>query len=524
MDKYIITHKKEKYVFVLITTVLVSMIAHGYRYLNPVYSHDSLLNVFQNDELWQISLGRFFEPMAMAIRGALCPPWLIACIAMFLYSLAIYIVVDMLDIDNKILIIATVAILICCDCITITNAAYLHCVDVFAAALFFACYGIRLMNKQKCGAFLLGSLSIAICLGLYQAYVDVAIVFALLLILKKLMNGKATIKEILAYGVYNGAFLLLGAVEYVLMWKLTQVFYGVGTTDSYNGLATVGNYEGYSIRKILIGVYTAFFDYFRSINMFSANSVLGMPIEAVWLSLVRLFALITGIIILAGVFRINQVKKNPIWNCCLQIVVLLLFPLAANFVYLISKGMEHVLMIFSFQFFYVFAVMVVCEWMKLDEEKKIFRMAGKKIIPIAMVMAISIPVWCNIVYSNQIYLKEDLQQGATLSLMTRIVNDIEKTEGYKAGLTPVYIWGAIQDQQSYITMPGFEGLVGLGVYDSPITYHDTQVAFLNYFMSYRVKVVSNADIFNQGVEEFPVYPADGSIQYVNGVLVVKLSD
>ncbi len=108
--------------------------------------------------------------------------------------------------------------------------------------------------------------------------------------------------------------------------------------------------------------------------------------------------------------------------------------------------------------------------------------------------------------------------------MTRIVYDMEQIEEYEPGVTPVFFWGYVQDQQSYITMPGFEEISILGVSDSPITYHGLEKYFFNYFMSYDVNVVNTADILDCGVEDFPVYPEKGSIQMVNGVLVVKLSN
>ena len=523
ISKFEMKEKKGTFQFVLISTVLISMLAHGYRYLNTIYSHDSLYNLLQNDDTWQISLGRFLEPMAMAIRGDLCPTWLISCIAMFMYALSIYLIVDLIEIKNKVLIILTEAILICSICITMTNAAFLHCVDVFAFALFFAVAGIWLANKQRIWSFLAGMLSIAFCLGLYQAYVDVAIVLVLLLVMRKLMN-QPSFKETVLYVFNHCGCLFMGAITYVGLWKLVQAICKVGTADSYNGLSSVGNYEGYSIVAIIVDAYKVFLNYFRNMTMFSTNAIFGISMSSFWMSMIEVFTVLAGIVILYGLVYLNLKRKTVWWSRCLQFFVAALFPLAANFVFVMSKGMEHALMIFSFHFFYVFAIMMVSDIQKEKEEKQVSYQINTKIVPAVTMLAILIPVWCNVVFSNQMYLKEELQQSATLSLMTRIVYDIEQVEEYEPGVTPVFFWGYVQDQQSYITMPGFEEISILGVSDSPITYHGLEKYFFNYFMSYDVNVVNTADILDCGVEDFPVYPEKGSIQMVNGVLVVKLSN
>ena len=239
---------------------------------------------------------------------------------------------------------------------------------------------------------------------------------------------------------------------------------------------------------------------------------------------IEFFTIIAGIVIVYGILYINFKRKTPLWNRLFQAVLFLLFPLAANMVFVISKGVEHILMIYSFNMFYLFAIVVTNIILKENNDKKLIEVLNKRVIPVCISIAVLVPAWCNIVFSNQLYLKEDLQQMATLSLMTRIVDDIEKTDGYEPGLTPVFFWGFLPDQQSYMTMPGFEDLQTSFVGDSPITYHGTEKAFFNYFMNYNVNVVNSADILNCGVEDFPVYPAEGSIQFVNGVLVVKISE
>ena len=135
--------------------------------------------------------------------------------------------------------------------------------------------------------------------------------------------------------------------------------------------------------------------------------------------MINFFVLFTIVI---SVIYINVKRKTNWWQRILQGIILLLFPLGINAVCILSKGMEHSLMVFAFIFIYIFSVKLV-EDIECNSRKK---SAGI----IAIVVALGMVSWVNAVYANQIYMKKHLQETAAISLMTRIVNDIEGTEGY----------------------------------------------------------------------------------------------
>ncbi|MBO6008304.1 MAG: hypothetical protein J6P78_07070, partial [Lachnospiraceae bacterium] len=62
---------------ILLYSVIFWMAAHGYRFMNNLYTGDTLGNIFQDDILWQRSLGRFMQPATMIFRGCIASPWLL---------------------------------------------------------------------------------------------------------------------------------------------------------------------------------------------------------------------------------------------------------------------------------------------------------------------------------------------------------------------------------------------------------------------------------------------------------------
>ena len=54
---------------VLLFTATFSLLAHGYRFLSLSFSGDAMLLSQVSEEAYQISLGRFLQPVYWQIRG-----------------------------------------------------------------------------------------------------------------------------------------------------------------------------------------------------------------------------------------------------------------------------------------------------------------------------------------------------------------------------------------------------------------------------------------------------------------------
>ena len=55
-------------------TLFFMLILHGYRYVSLGFSHDSLAFAWPDDLAWQLSLGRFVQPVYWAFRGSVGAP------------------------------------------------------------------------------------------------------------------------------------------------------------------------------------------------------------------------------------------------------------------------------------------------------------------------------------------------------------------------------------------------------------------------------------------------------------------
>ena len=53
--------------FCLLWTFVFGLLAHGFAYFNANFSHDALYQLTADDDLWQVSLGRFLQPVWLSL-------------------------------------------------------------------------------------------------------------------------------------------------------------------------------------------------------------------------------------------------------------------------------------------------------------------------------------------------------------------------------------------------------------------------------------------------------------------------
>lgn len=515
-----INSKKKLLLVTTIFTLIFYVLAHGYRFFNPIYSGDSLLMIHQNDSAWQIALGRFVQPFLVFLRGGIVSPFLISVLSVFWVSLSAYFLVDFLEIKKLISIIFVIAVMTCNTTLLATNATFLHSMDFYTFALFLSVVGVWLLKQEKCFFTVLGILSLCISMGIYQAYICVAIGLVMLHFLFKMWECptlKATCISLLKYILSFAA----AAIIYYAVWKLFQKVFDIWTANSYNGLSSIGDYSGTSFGSVIATTYEKVINYFIHPETFTTIPFRGVSLSIFWVYIIRFC---NGAVVLLLIFTFlkkNLKSKTALWHRIAQIFILLVFPLGINFVCIISKGMVHTLMIYAFCLVYVLAIKAAESCIPDAAEALTIRRSS---IPwIAVLASILIVSWSNIVYSNQVYLKKDLQNEAIHSLMTRIVYEIESADGYVAGITPVAISGTFEKTPVLSHTDAFKDILPYGMGNTSLTYQGTDYAYLTHILNVNMNLTRISDE-NETVRQMPLYPTEGSVAYVDGILVVKISD
>ena len=520
--------QKKKILYISVSTIIIWMITHGYRFMNNLYTCDSLLEVFQDDIAFQRSLGRFMHPLVMVLRGCITSPWLICVISIAFMIASVYFTADILKIENPILILILEGILICNNTMVSSVAGFLPWVDVYVCSLALAVLGVWLFQKEKWVYLILGCVSFICCMGFYQAYIDVAIALFVFISIVELAENKET-KKVLINILKRLGGLAVSGVAYFIIHKIVCKVHHINETASYHGLSEVGNYSDTSLLSVVLDTYQKFIKFFWRQETFSSTILMGIKVSTAWEILLKGCLIASVIIIIVGLILLNKKNRIPFVHIILQIIAIAIMPMALNFVCFLSKGVEHELMIYSFFFVYVFAVAIIGKAIgrkaiegKAPEKNSI---AGKNINKYVYLLTLHLIffIWNGIVYANQVYFRIDMQDQAALSIATRIIDDIEDYEGYEPGVTPVKFVGALDQSDYMLPVIYLRDITVNGNRNTPFTYDISLPYYLQLYMDVKINA-SYEEIPEDFINGMPNYPNKDSMKYYNGTLVVKVAD
>ena len=134
-----------------------------------------------------------------------------------------------------------------------------------------------------------------------------------------------------------------------------------------------------------------------------------------------------------------------------------------------------------------------------------------------------------VVFANQVYLKKALEFHSTLSIMTRVVDRLEETDGFVPGETQVAVFGNLDQSPLSVSHEGFEKLERFEAASNHVSIrNDSQsTAYIWQIMGYPLNLVSNFEKKQIKKEldwsSIPVFPADGSVLWWKDTLIVRLS-
>lgn len=505
---------------IVFSTLFFWLVANLFMATNVSFSHDGLiLYIDDSKAAYVVARGRFSQPLYWFFRGALNVPWLCSTLSLIWLILSILLIQSFLRLRSSLSLFLLCGILTVNVTNTLINATYTPWIDLYSFALFLALLGYWVCEKYRIKGAIVGSLLFCFSLGLYQAYLAVLLPLFLIVVIKALLEQTQTVKQIIFRTLRFALFIILSLVLYLTFVQLSMAWYGIEAANSYNGISNLGDYSNTSIITLVGKAWLYPFQFLWS-GIGAIHPSLMLTIKA--LLFVFAFALL--------IFLIKR-QRLTLPEVLTVFICLFLMPLATNAVYVISKGMIHELMVYGLQFFYVLAIAIVDTWYAKSNCQNCNLTQG---IRLAFAALVSVVIFNNIVFANQVYLEKKLEYDTTLSVVTRVVDRIEQVDGYEPGKTPIAFIGKFSDSPLFAQRDGFEHLKGVGLASSSsITYTNGSVdggTIYLYFTSvlgYPLNMVSmnEARSISQSnqVKEMPIFPQNGSVQLIDGMVVVKIA-
>ncbi|MBO7355735.1 MAG: glucosyltransferase domain-containing protein [Lachnospiraceae bacterium] len=536
LDKKI--SKGDKTAFV--SAFLIGLLVHMPAMLMDVPNHDGLASMHFSQNM--ITSGRWFLAAVCAASSFYTVPWIIGLIALFELGITSVLLRRIFDTESPVTITLISGLLVSFPSLASTFA-YVFTLDGYMAGLLLAVLAVYAVKK---GHFILGGISLAFSMGVYQAYLPFAMLLCICLVWDMMIRGeKGCIRKCLNC-LYMG---ITGAVLYYVILMILLKIEG-RVLDTYQGIDSLGD-SGISHRLSAIPSMYADFVKFT----FSKGFLAGKACAAAGLvlALVTLFS--------AAVLICKKKLYRKVWFYWVGLLTVILVPLSANIVLMITPNVNyHLIMRYQWVLFWIVAV-VICDRCVINKNGKDtgddHDVSGDEKVeavsenaPVsentpaggnasvsrkesiiswvcavsAAVIFISYAVTDNIGYTN---LQRKYEK--TYAYALRLLDRIEQTDGYYQGV-PIAIMGVIGDDEfppSEITAPVTEEMIGLNG-DYLIYTSGNYEAFIKYYMGATLNFVSEEEeariYYSDEYIEMESFPGDTSVRMIDGVICVKTED
>ena len=203
-------------------------------------------------------------------------------------------------------------------------------------------------------------------------------------------------------------------------------------------------------------------------------------------------------------------------------------PAALNLICVICVGQTKVNMLM--QYSYVFAYVFVLKLFEMTamEVQPLRHEAVKHATVLTSLALCAVLVWTNFCVTNEAYLALELSLQVSQAIGIRVLARLEALEGYVPGETPVLFSSSKSGvERTGVDFPKLTGMAGIVNLD--LLYNWPAPVFLERFCGAGDLLGLDRDseqysaIINSGVfDSMPAFPAKDSIQWHNGVVIVKL--
>lgn len=500
-DRWAAVEKSVKWAF--FACLISGLLIHLFAFTNIIPNSDGISRV--NDPQQMTIVGRWFLHYATWFNAYTQMPMLIGVLSLLFLGLAAALTAKLLAVKSP-LFAALIGILMAAIPPLAYTYLYMFTASAYCFAIFLATLSVYLTERYRFG-FLWSSILLALSVGIYQTYVTVAISLCLLVLIRFAIQNPDEPKKLLLAGLKKIVFLALGMGIYYLVLQLFLRAKDLTLLSYLNMNDTFAHYPLAKLPSILKSTYVQvikqfFFPHgFVNIAIIAADALLALlALLCLLLSLIRKKAKLATVLMLVG--------------------LLILLPLGINFTQVLNPSSEPTpIMQYSFVYPLALALALLSDF------------DTKRLGTVCKVLGIAAALLLTLKYAqvdNLCYTASMQAHRATESFATRLVSRIEQTEGYEAGMEVAIIGGYPDD---YYTSPiaSFETVRHYSCMPTTVTPLTKQIYYyFNNWLNVPIAEPEEATLIavseSAEFKAMPRYPSDGSVQRIDGRIVVKLAD
>lgn len=474
--------------------VIFGLAAHASAMTNKFINQDELEYLFSKGAT--IDSGRWFLHLTRAVFPDASMPWINGVIALVLLSAACCVIICTFDIKSRVLqaLLSAVIVTFPAEALTLT---YMFTAAPYALSFLLFALSVYELTRGGWGRMALSAILFCLACGIYQAYLSLAASLFVVYIIKKLITREWTAKEGVAFGVKALGVMLVGLAVYFAVNKLVLA----ATATEYNDYAADLLDQSITPATILRLIKTAYLSFFY---FFRHNYLQYIPTRTAQLANLVLFAAVFVCLIKCFI-KDRDLARKLLWAA-----LLLILPLAVNCILIFS--FIHAVMLYGFVGVYVLAAAV------LDGDHA---RTGRLCLHDVGALCLAVIVMCNLVYSNNVFLKQKLVYEETYGFYSTLISRIKQLPDYSDD-DKIALLGDGSEQVHKASEIDTKGLIAVG--DEMVSAYSRD-KLLKYYMGLDCDVIDEIELTQQQLAKaasMPRYPADGGIMRDDGVIIVRL--
>ena len=493
-----------------VSAVILGLAAHLYAFTNKLPNLDDTLNLFGTT--YGRGSGRWFLPIVMTWDGDYSMPWLIGMLSIFCIAVAASLTVQILRIRRPVACIIAAGILAAFPS-TAETFSYTFSADSYFLSLALAAFGAyAAVSFRRRTNFIMGTLAITLSMGIYQSYFSVAAVLMVGALIFEVLEGNRKISALFLRGITMVGILSASMLLYFLM---VRVSLPTGDLTPYMGISEMGHISIHEIPiRILMSYGKYYMTFWENDSMFHFG----------FLRYAFVLTAVCSVALLVWIIRKKRLASSYI---ALSVALMVIYPLAGDLIYVMAPHSPvYIRMIYGLCYI-LLAPLALVEF--ADRELGIGKAPLQSVASWVILLTMALTAYSYVIHCNKAYFKVDLSHQQCASYSIRLLERIEACEGYTDEIDVILIGSTGQDLIN--TTPKLGEIKLDGIYDFPqLRRSYTYDLYLRYYMGFPNPIQlgsSTAAIAlekTKEVSDMPVYPAAGSIQVVDGSLVVKLND
>lgn len=498
-----------------ISAMLTGILVHFVKLSNQLFNHDSLILYGTNMD-WLLSQGKWFVTPLMSYQGPVVMYYVGGIVGIAAIACISGLICSIFAVQSKRYSCLIGAIFAAFPSVA-TTMLYNGC-DYFMLTALLAVISAYLMIKRDMLSNLLGIVLLALSVAAYQAYIGFTVAILVLYSASCLLHPQNKCRAVVQTGFrFIGEIIVsLGIYYAVLQIKLQLT--GQALTD-YKG---INNMSSNLAPEVLI---QSAIQAYKDVLSFILKDVLGTYSHFV--SAVYTFVVAINLILIIHLIQKRKLFREPLRVCLIAALLIICLPLSINLVGVLSRNSSfYYISVYPFAVLFIAAPIFLERILQTEQKSYFVKLLS---LCVAFSMVVSVGAW--FVKNNQAYQKIQVENQNIHLKSTALVAQIQEQEEFTTE-TPVVFVG--ETPYPYLKTQSGLGMTldslhtqGMALYTAADMIYSAGIlgAYIQTYIAPDM-LLGNSEEFAQNhvneILEMPIYPNYGSIQYMDGNIVVRL--